>query len=392
MFFLLIVVSTQYLMVASSSMSKDLSVSSSGAIIYNIDDPPDVPPYDPPDNAVTVLHVDGRYIKNVDDEIIFLRGAAFGDLSDDLKDGIWQGGSVTARFYKYLELFGGQANVIRVPIGGFSLDNDMANYGNMKNSIFELLGLCIENELYFVLDFHGGVNRYYENILGIPNRLATLGQNPQPFYDWWTDVLNWVMPSGLYAGVPLYNIPNVICEAYNEPQGSQWGGDSVFIGIMEEWEKIVHALNPDLLLFISSPNFNHIDYYWVENRQPNVVYTWDWYLKDFNDAQGHLADDYTAGQSGMYARMDALMYPERMQYAVENDLPIISSEWGIATWHFSDGVIPEQAVIDYITVMNYYETGWWTWWWWAGQYGLVADWGYSALTYPYGTVMNDLIF
>ena len=47
---------------------------------------------------------------------------------------------------------------------------------------------------------------------------------------------------------------------------------------------------------------------------------------------------------------------------VEDDLPVICSEWGIATWHFSNGVIPEQAVRDYINVMNYYETGWWTWW------------------------------
>jgi hypothetical protein len=296
------------------------------------------------------LHVEGRYIKNELGDIVFLRGAAFGDLSWQNK---WQGGSVLPRFQEYIK-YG--ANVVRCAIGGRTLYDPSV----VASSVQELFDLCVANNIYVVLDFHGGLSA---------EECASLGADSTPYLEWWR---YWVSK--------YYNVPNVLYELYNEPWTEEIGGAEVYYSMIRQAISLIQSYNPRALIIVASANWNTIDAdYWVNNPvNGNIVYSWDHYYKDFGLElkNAYKTGDYETG----YQLMDQQIYSDAMYASVEYNLPVVCTEFGFLPEHFPNNVIIPQAVEDYISVMNKYETGWLMWMWWQNpsNYGM-CDGSWSKL-------------
>ena len=112
--------------------------------------------------AVLPLHTSVNQILNSDNDPVILTGAAIADLGWRYTEQTWQGGStsIAGRFSKYVTDLDDRATVVRCPVGGGSLYMSNPTYDNASNllaSVKSLLGLCIAQNYYFVLDFHGGI-------------------------------------------------------------------------------------------------------------------------------------------------------------------------------------------------------------------------------------------
>ena len=153
----------------------------------------------------------------------------------------------------------------------------------------------------------------------------------------------------------------------------------------------IQAHNADILIIVSSPNWNTIDSDFVSFPfTGNIIYSWDYYYKDYgSQIQGATGAYETGNYVTGRTLMEAKMHSQRLEYA--NQIPIICSEFGFASWHYSDGNMVEQSVWDYIDIINQTGTGWLDWMVWdSGNYGLWNS-NFASLRFPTGTVMKELL-
>lgn len=299
---------------------------------------------------LTWLHVDGKYLKNECGQQLFLRGAAFPDLSWRTT---FQGG-VADRFNQYVKLTNGRANVIRVPMyPGPPEDFDLA--------VDELVNLATQNNVYIVLENHGGVD---------------LTQNTTYYMNWYLHWVNKYKNNPTVVGIELWNEPYV--------------DDTAFINYMTQATQTITAANPKLLIFVSSNSYWRIDPYWIQHPLPgNVVYTWDYYYMNWQPEvkQFYYNQQWSAAYNETYGWIDYVIGD-----ALRANLPVLASEFG---WYNDYAPVYPQYrsepewrhnMNDYMSVINNMDTNWYIWMWWDNpdHTGLAND-SYSTLT-PYGQI------
>lgn len=333
-------------------------------------------------SSLTWLHTDGKYIKNEYNQTVFLRGAAFGGLDSWT---YWQGGFdlLVYRMNQYSLLTNGKPTVIRVPITPYPKSTDpqykFPNLPTIYNeAVDQIVGLAEENNIYLVLEFHGGCSR---------SECTRLGQDPTDWINWW---LYWV---NRYKNNPC------VCgfEIYNEPWDTNFGGGDNVLG-RQRWLNIatqcyqaIRAANPKALVFVASASpFNFIDNYWMENPLgPNAVYTWDTYYKNW--AYGWVPQCYDEGDFNLgLLRMTDYLYRvcHIGKAAMEYNLPVLGSEFG---WGGNEWNNWERQMADELNLLNEWETNWYVWWWWANppNFGLAMD-NYDALS-PQGEIWAEYL-
>jgi len=307
--------------------------------------------------------VEGRYIKNEFNDTVYLRGACFGGMGES---GLpyWNGGidKLVQMTNAYVSLSGhdvdsNRANVIRVCTGiipGHGWDPSV-----MDSAVDDIVSLARANGIYVVVEFHGGLGQ---------NESAQLANDPSPWINWF---LHWV---NRYAN------ESTVCgfEIFNEPYAPDFGegnstlGQERWVSIVEQMVGNVTAVNPKALILVSSafPGYNWVGENWILSPLVgNVVYTWDWYYKDF---PGDIAEAYAAGLYD-YGKslMDKAVYLASGRAVVEGNLSVLNSEFGFNPGEY--GSVREMC--DYFEAMNKYDNNWYEFWWWSNSdnQGLVTD-------------------
>ena len=319
--------------------------------------------------VLTWLHVDGHDIKNELNETIYLRGAAFGGMGES---GLayWNGGKdqLVDMMAAYVNLSGhtadsNKANVIRVCTGiipGYGWDPSV-----MDAAVDDIVSLARANGIYIVVEFHGGLTE---------NESTQLANNPSPLINWFLHWVNRYKDNPAVCGFEIYNEPY----APNFADGDSTLGQARWVEMVQQMVANITAANSKALIFVSSafPGFNQVGDYWIENPlQGNVVYTWDWYYKDF---PSQVKQAYEDGQFE-YAKnlMNKAIYDAAGKAVVEGNLPVLNSEFGFSPGEYSD----PQIMDDYLEAMNQYENSWYEFWWWSNpnQQGLVMN-NYTQLS------------
>jgi hypothetical protein len=308
-------------------------------------------------NEVTPLHTAGKLLKNAQNETVYLRGVALGDLS-------WRTtfqGNVETRIRRLLELTNGKVTAIRVAIShnphtyGFVLDDpDVFN-----PAVDELVRVCVKYGLYLFTNFHG---------TSIPELISEFKTDPTRFIDWHLHFIE------RYKAVPNF----VGVELYNEPHG--YTQDELRVLVTQAYDAI-RAANPEALVIVPSHPYAEVHDDWIANPLgPQAVYSWDsyyskwayaWYQKPYDDG------DYALGKT----RMEQHFIRDKH---IDAELPIIATEYGFLP---DDNL---QACEDYYDTINFHNNSWVCWQWWQEpkNYGLATDHTYATLT-PHGEILRD---
>ena len=309
---------------------------------------------------VTWLHTDGTSIKNENNETVFLRGVALGDLS-------WQtywAGNITSRINQLMYLTNGKLNVIRAaityyPSSGNVIGNVLDHPEVFDSAMDELMSVAEANGIYVWTNFHGTDD---------PALLSEFKTDPTRLINWHLHFINRYKDIPNFCGIEVWNEP---------PSGALTWAE--WHNISQQVYNAVRAANPNALIIVAGYDYSHINQEWVNNPLgPQAVYSWDgywdksdynYYVKPYNDG------DYATGYAHMLENFLSWTH-------IDAPLPIICSEFG---WLPQDNL---QACNDWFTIMNLYNTSWACWMWWGNpaNYGLATDFTYSQPT-PHGTVL-----
>ena len=189
---------------------------------------------------------------------------------------------------------------------------------------------------------------------------------------------------------------------WNEPPLGILGINRWYSWVVQAAEAI-NAVNSNLLILVNSglPNRKGIDTHWVDNpvSVPNVVYYFHDYFWQHFYYNTPIIDDFALKYNeGDFETAKILMeeqyYNRFFKYAVENDMCIVHDEFG-----FNGGLNPankgygnepgwSQCQIDYMDMLEKYEIPWNQYSWWVKteqNYGLAEESDYYTLS-PVGEI------
>jgi len=349
-------------------------------------------------NSITWLHTDGKYLKTPSGQTIFLRGAAFGDLSWQTG---WNGGLsfLELRINQYLNLANGKPNVIRCAItplpeacyvGVYPWNATLINPAlntwsttihpeTYDAAVDQLVNLAANKKIRIIIEFHAGFG--YNSKYGIAYE-AALAADPTPWINWNLHFVNRYKNNPVVTGF----------EIWNEPWDGSFGngntqqGGILWHNMAQQAVNAIRSTNPNALILVASASpFNFIDNYWFTNPLgQNVVYTWDTYYKHW--AYEWIPTCYDNGNFplGLERMTDYLYRVSNIgKAAMEYNMPVWGSEFG---WYGNEWKNWEKQMADELDLLNQWETNWVVWWWWENIYNLgLANSNYAALS-PQGQV------
>ncbi len=207
-----------------------------------------------PVNAISKLHVDGRYIKNEANHTVFLRGVNKAEMVDD-PDGIWMGSTIWTDANVKTELDAMESwgiNVVRihfsVELWKYDIGPDSGHPASpycgisTREAIKKLLNFTAERGMYVILDAYS-VRCYWtkgdQDPLPFPpyqtseNASEIIG-SVDDFVDFWRSVAS-----------ELKDYPNVIFEIWNEPHNTASANktdEEAFMDWMNAWNLCADAI------------------------------------------------------------------------------------------------------------------------------------------------------
>lgn len=298
-----------------------------------------------PDDGLTWLHVDGKYIKNADDEVVWLRGAAFPDLSFKTT---WGGWLTRGGWDAFVNLSEGRANVVRVPMSQAALMQGV-DPSEFNDAVDQLVALAKRDRVYLILEFHGGLT--WENTYA-------LAQNPAPLAEWWVHWANRYKDEPTVAGF----------EIYNEPWPDAFAGGQGYDASVTNWVKVathvvnaITLVNPRALIIVASVPFGMPMQYWLDNPLPfNVVYGWDQYYRGWDEwhKQPYRDEDWDLAYDRTY---DMLYHYGPGKAAVAYNLPVFGTEFGWVPATPERDPAWEVSMGHWLSILNQFETHWYYW-------------------------------
>ena len=298
-----------------------------------------------PSRALTWLHVDGKYIKNELGETVWLRGAAFPDLSFRTT---WGGLLTNGGWDAYVSLSEGKANVIRVPMSQADIMQGV-DPSVFDEAVDQIVALAERDKVYLILEFHGGLswNDAYE-----------LAQNPTPLIDWWLHWANRYKDNATVAGFEIYNEPWP--DAFAGGQGSQVAVTN-WVNVATQVVQAINGVNPRALVIVASVPFGLPMQYWLENPLPyNVVYGWDQYYRGWDEwhKQPYRDEAWDLAYNRTY---DMLYNYGPGKAAVEYDLPVFGTEFGWVPTTPDLDPAWQVSMDHWLSILNQWETHWYYW-------------------------------
>lgn len=252
------------------------------------------------------LKVKGSTLVNQYNNEIQLRGLSSHGLQ-------WYSDLITTENLQYLkENF--NINVFRIAM--YTAENGyINNKETIKQKAIEITDMAISLDLYVIIDWHilsdGNPNMYKDEA--------------KEFFDEFSNKYK--------------NVPNVIYEICNEPNGQNVTWDNDIKPYAEEIIPIIRNNSPKSLIIVGTPNWCR-DLDKVINNTlnfDNVLYSCHFY------AGSHLKE-----------------IKEKLQIAFDNKLPVFVSEWG-TTNYTGDGNPYENESTELINILNENNISWVNW-------------------------------
>jgi len=315
-------------------------------------------------NVMSPLHVDGKYIKDSDGDIIYLRGVGKIHWDDDPTGWWWPEGGAWSQNYltwdenavryhlRQMKSFG--MNVVRfhtiaewwiqdtVTVGSYT--------GSYRNNLKRTFQIAQEERMYVIMDLfavksgtwmyangYGPPSIPFPPYLNYPEETAIFS-NKQSFVDYWANVAS-----------ELKSYDNVIFELYNEPNSFDLNGQTMEVARADWFDGMQKAI--DAIRAVGAQNL--IIVMWELGVIPALPYTYmDWIAQaSLNDTTGNLAysghlyrtyynpswyDAYN--YTSCYSKMEQCKF----KYVLDSlSKPVIISEIGINMW--SDNSITDSS-------------------------------------------------
>lgn len=330
---------------------KDFTISSSGKILV----------------GARPLHVEGRYIKNDLENIIFLRGVNR-DHFHDVSSGAWGDWgtlftSEAAKELDYMKTWG--TNVLRLITAiQFWNENTPAwidgQQRTHQEAIKTIIEMCAERDIYVVYCPWTVASGHRDE--GLPWPPYTTDSNViadlQAFVSYWVDVSR-----------ELRQYPNIIYEIWNEP----WAGGTSPADLTvwhDGWNSVINAIRNDgdehliVVMYDSAAYWPDNPLNWVWDypfNQSNIVYSthlYRWY--------NHLGGDKPTDYDTIKQRLTDMRYKE----VVDDNKPLWIGEIGGSFWQ--DQQNEAIAFANTLRIYNEWEMGYAGWDFWdAREFALV---------------------
>lgn len=252
------------------------------------------------------LKVKGSTLVNQYNNEIQLRGLSSHGLQ-------WYSDLITTENLQYLkENF--NINVFRIAM--YTAENGyINNKETIKQKAMEITDMAISLDLYVIIDWHilsdGNPNMYKDEA--------------KEFFDEFSNKYK--------------NVPNVIYEICNEPNGQNVTWDNDVKPYAEEIIPVIRNNSPKSLVIVGTPN-------WCRDLDKVINNTLDF--------------DNVLYSCHFYAGSHLKEIKEKLQIAFDNKLPVFVSEWG-TTNYTGDGNPYENESTELINILNENNISWVNW-------------------------------
>ena len=249
------------------------------------------------------LHIDGNTIVDKNNQAVQLRGMSFFWSQ-------WYGQFYRPEVVSWLQK-DWQCTIVRAAM---AIDDDggyVRNPEAEKEKIFTVIDAAIEAGIYVIVDWH---SHHAESYL----------EEAKTFF---SEV------ASTYG-----HLPNIIYEPYNEPLDNvSW--DSVIKPYHEEVIKTIRAIDPDNIIVCGNRSWSTQLQEVAENRieDPNVAYTFHYYAASHKQEMRDI-----------------------VKQAVENNLPVFVTEFGV-TEYTGNGSISEEETQLWWQLLDEYHISWCNW-------------------------------
>jgi len=320
------------------------------------------------------LHVEGRYIKDVFNNTVVLRGVNQEGFLDD-PDAWWnpEGGGYTSGFgvwnpdaVKYnldcMKSWG--CNVLRLHT---NIQWWIENTNNYRQHIKDVIAWSGERGIYVIFEpfcVNGGTQYEMPFPPYIPPEQEVIMPSEQAFIDYWTSV-----------ATELKSSPNVLFELYNEPHGNTTARDLWFDAVQKCIDAI-RATGAEQIIIVqwgygvwcnlnypppanTAATMDWVELYPLSDPQNNIVYSFHNYRGDFHKTVPTRVNvwEYEDIKLGLqYCLVD---------YVLNNlTKPVLCGEIGANMWTTGEGLTQELAYFNNsLTIYNEWNISYLAWVW-----------------------------
>ena len=299
--------------------------------------------------VLTWLHTDGKYIKDQQGNIVFLRGAARLGM-------IWGWTGIhdeTDADYRLMKNSG--ANVVRIGLNRFYW-----GYQTWLNKLDQIIGWCETLGLRVVLSYDSKTQaaELWNDAIKINDIF-----NP-------TDTINWLKTVATrYLNNPTVCAINIMNEpppytAWASAGYNQVQADDAWRAFALVAAQALHSVNPNLLIFVGNNQWCTILTQFINTPlpEPNIVYAWNRYYGGDLGYQQY-ANDYRDGNFSVAKTEMEAFY---RQVALDILMPGAPPERGHPVILFEFGYVPtdpnwQVQAKDCYAIMNRYGVGYVQW-------------------------------
>jgi hypothetical protein len=350
--------------------------------------------------AISKLHVEGKYIKNETEGIVYLKGVNKHGF-EDLPEGKWEPPD-SNKTYTWEERVKANLdamkswgmNVVRIHT---AIDFWVHNISNFRQNIKDLIVFAGEKDMYVIFDAysvrHYGEEGHGQDPMPFPPYSIEAQQNLTPlvipnedaFVEYWKSVAS-----------ELKDYPNIIFEIFNEPAGISGKTEEE---IMEDWhrvwQKVINAIrstgaDQPIIIQWGYDVWVNLDYPWPPNPKSDLSWVWRY---PFNDPLNNLiysthiyrgggfchrsstvpSWDYNRWQ---YDEIELCLNFTLVNYTVNLlNKPLLIGEIGANIWHNKTRPAPDvlsefEKEMNFfknsLTKLNEWEINYIAFWWWGG--------------------------
>ncbi|MEM2741067.1 MAG: glycoside hydrolase family 5 protein [Nitrososphaeria archaeon] len=265
-----------------------------------------------PSEKMLPLYIEGKNIKDVNGNLIHLRGVNKPSFEWNKK-----GERMEEDQWAYAHNWG--INVVRLP---FKMEW-MIEDENYRQRIDDAIALAEKYGMYIILDCHE---------YGFPDIPA------------WIDM--WTMLAKRYLGRP-----SVLFDIFSEPHGIS---DEEWISLAQTCVNAIRDVNPDVLIVISANGWGNAPIHWVQTAPitgGNIIYSLHWYI-----ASTPISKPYTL------EKVKSWLINKGWKAILDNNIaPVIVGEFGASYPRDPDELI---WLEHFLTVMHEWGMHWTYWSWW----------------------------
>lgn len=325
---------------------------------------------------ISPLHVEGRYIKDVFNNTIVLRGVNQEGFLDD-PDAWWnpEGGGYTSGLriwnpdaVKYnldcMKSWG--CNVLRLHT---NIQWWLENTNNYRQHIKDVIAWSGERGIYVIFEpfaITGGTQHPMPFPPYIPAEQEAIIPSEQAFIDYWVSVVN-----------ELKDLPNVLFELYNEPHAmtDEAADRDVWFNMVQRLINAIRAAGADHIIIVQwaygiwcnlaypppnpSKTMDWVEAYPLNDPLANIVYSFHNYRPDFHRS---VPERYNLWE---YDEIKQALQYCLVDYVINNmTKPVLCGEIGANMWESGEGLTQELAYFNNsLTIYNEWNISYLAWVW-----------------------------